>query len=252
MEIIDFNVHFSDNGDWFGQECDGIEAFIKIMEKSQINKAVILPLKVNCSSHFVIECCRKFPDSFYGFGTISLDNYESEIDLILKNNLKGCKYHPRFQNGSITLLEKKGILRELEINNIPIAICCWPQVKNKNLNISDASPLIIDRMAKKYPKLIFIILHLGGHNLWDAIFCARSNENVFLDCSYFFKFFAGTSLENDFWIMADRIDEKVIYGSDYPEVDVIKNLEYVKGKAFEMMRYPEKLFSGNFLKIINT
>ena len=45
---------------------------------------------------------------------------------------------------------------------------------------------------------------------------------------------------------------KVIYGSDYPEVDVIKNLEYVKGKAFEMMRYPEKLFSGNFLKIINT
>ena len=46
--------------------------------------------------------------------------------------------------------------------------------------------------------------------------------------------------------MADRIDEKVIYGSDYPEVDVIKNLEYkVKGKAFEMMRYPEKLF-GQF------
>ena len=93
MEIIDFNVHFSDNGDWFGQECDGIEAFIKIMEKSQINKAVILPLKVNCSSHFVIECCRKFPDSFYGFGTISLDNYESEIDLILKNNLKGERNH---------------------------------------------------------------------------------------------------------------------------------------------------------------
>ena len=58
MEIIDFNVHFSDNGDWFGQECDGIEAFIKIME-SQINKAVILPPSQIAEATFVIECCRK-------------------------------------------------------------------------------------------------------------------------------------------------------------------------------------------------
>ena len=251
MEIIDFNIHFTEDEIWFGKKVYNVKRFIEIMQKGQINKAVIQPLKVNCSTVYVAKLCKTYPEYFYGFGTISVQDYKNEIDLIIKNKLSGCKFHPRFQGDDIFSLDENGVLRELETNNIPISICCWPQVKNRNLKISDVSPLIIDSMAKKYPKLTFIILHLGGHNLWDSIFCARSNDNVYLDCSYFFKFFSNTSLERDFWEIVDKIDEKVLYGTDYPEVDIIKNLEYVKERAYRKMKYPEKLFSKNFLKIFN-
>ena len=250
MEIIDFNVHLTENDLWFGKKVDNIDRFIETLIKCNIKKAVIQPLKVNCNTEYVAKLCNNYPNYFYGFGTISTNDYKNEIDLIIKNKLSGCKFHPRFQNDNILSLDENGIFRELEINNIPIAICCWPQVKNKKLKISDVSPLIIDSMAKKYPKLIFIILHLGGHNLWDAIFCSRSNSNVYLDCSYFFNFFKNTSIEKDFWEIIDKIDEKILYGSDYPEVDIIENLKYVKNRAFKKMRNPEKLFSTNFLKII--
>ena len=250
MKVIDFNIHISGDNSWFGKPILNGTKLVQELKKNRIDKGVLLPIKNNCSTSLVIETCQKYPNSFYGFGVISSENFIDDLKLIIDSGLSGCKFHPRFQNETIFSLDKSGALRELELNNIPIAICCWPQVKNKTINIEDVSPSVIDIMAKKYPKLIFIIMHMGGHKLWDAIFCSRSNDNVFLDCSYFIEFFRETSIEKDFWKIINKIDEKIIYGSDYPEVDISKNLKYVKKMAFKFMKRPENLFSKNILKII--
>jgi uncharacterized protein len=251
MEIIDFNVHVTPDGHWFGKNnfCN-VSDLISEIKNNSVTKAVIMPLKINCSNEYIASLCNKYPNELIGFGTISQSEYKEEIEFIISNNLVGCKFHPRFQNEDIWGLHKKGVLRELENNNIPISICCWPQVNNSNIHIEDISPLIIDKLAKAYPKLLIIIMHMGGHNLWDAVFVARSNENVYLECSYFLNFFKNTSLENDFWSIVNKIDEKVIYGSDFPEINFSTQLKITKEKASEKMKYPEKLFSENAKKIV--
>ena len=83
-----------------------------------------------------------------------------------------------------------------------------------NLHIQDTSPLAIDVIAKKYPNLVIIYAHMGGHRIWDTCFCIRANANVYTDTSYFTEFFRGTQLEKDFVHILHKCDQKIIYGSD--------------------------------------
>jgi len=251
MEIIDFNVHITKNGIWFGNDKNcTVDQLINLMNVNGIDKSVIMPLSVNISNEFVASVCSEYPDKLYGFGTISVKGCEQDVEFIKSNNLVGCKFHPRIQGISIFDLHTNGILDILEKEKVPLAICCWPQVHNNNLTNNDVSPFAVEELAKKYPKLVFIILHMGGHKLWDSIFISRANNNIYLDCSYFIDFFKGTSLESDFWEVINKIDEKIIYGSDYPEIDIGSNYRYVKKMAKEKMNNPQKLFYNNAMKII--
>lgn len=94
---------------------------------------------------------------------------------------------------------------------------------------------------------------MSGHNFWDAIFCARSNKNVYLDCSYFINFFKGTSLENDFWKIINKIDQKLIYGSDFPEINNIDNINYFKSKLNKSAKNTDKsrILYKNINSLIN-
>ena len=123
-------------------------------------------------------------------------------------------------------------------------ICGWQQ--SSTICIEDICPLKIDIFAKKYRNIRFIISHLGGHKFWDAFTVARSNENVFLDCSYFLNFFKNTSLEKDFFSMLSSIDRKVLYGSDFPEVDILNYKKYFiqKSKSINLTKLNNILFNN--------
>ena len=78
MEIIDFNVHLTENDLWFGKKVNNIDRFIETLIKCNIKKAVIQPLKVNCNTEYVAKLCNNYPNYFYGFGTISTNDYKNE------------------------------------------------------------------------------------------------------------------------------------------------------------------------------
>ena len=90
-------------------------------------------------------------------------------------------------------------------------------------------------------------------NFGMAFTVARSNENVFLDCSYFLKFFKNTSLESDFFNILPSIDRKILYGSDFPEVDIKNYKEYFiqKTKSINSTKLDNILFNNinNLLSI---
>ena len=51
----------------------------------------------------------------------------------------------------------------------------------------------------------------------DAFWVARSNANFYLDISHCLAYYQGTGLVLDYPFVLDMADQKIIYGSDFPE-----------------------------------
>lgn len=224
MKIIDCHINISSDGSWFNtNHVASYEDINFQMNKAGINKGLLIAMPGACGNdYFYNDIVDR--NKFWIFGNIDFENIDLSFRQIIELKLDGVKVHPRFQEISIIELDKLGVFSRLNDLSLPLMICGWQQ--STSLCIKELCPLNIDIFAKKYPRIKFIISHLGGYKFWDAFTVARSNHNVFLDCSYFLNFFMNTSLENDFFKMLPYIDKKIFYGSDYPEVSILEYKNY--------------------------
>lgn len=101
-----------------------------------------------------------------------------------------------------------------------------------------AHPLTVDEIAVRYPDIRFVIAHCGNPWLVDAVEVAAKNDNVFLELSGlaagFFDaktFYLKHKTYYDYvrmWLdYFDRYD-KVLYGSDWPLVNIKNYIELIK------------------------
>jgi predicted TIM-barrel fold metal-dependent hydrolase len=224
MSVIDCHINISSNGSWFNTNYIASYENINIQtEEAGIEKAVLIAMPGACNNdYFYNDTINR--DKFWIFGNIDFQNIDLSFKQIIELNLDGVKVHPRFQNVSLHELDELGVFTRLNDLALPLMICGWQQ--SSILCIKELCPLNVDMYAKKYTRIKFIISHLGGHKFWDAFTVARSNKNVFLDCSYFLSIFKNTSLEKDFFTILPFIDKKVFYGSDFPEVSILEYKDY--------------------------
>jgi len=217
MKVFDSHVNLSESGRWFKTDLDAsYERAVDALDESNIGRAVLLAMPGTCTNS-VFENSNIDRERFWCFGNIDMDRINYSIDQIKELELDGVKFHPRVQGFGLDQLLDMPFLYELDDLGLPLMICGWQQ--STVLPIASLSPLHVDSIAKRHPTLKIILSHLGGHRFWDAFTVARSNPMVYLDCSYFLHHFNGTSLVSDFFSSLHMIDEKVIYGSDFPEVD---------------------------------
>jgi predicted TIM-barrel fold metal-dependent hydrolase len=86
----------------------------------------------------------------------------------------------------------------------------------------------------------------------DAYSIVKSNKNVYLDISYFGNIAAGTSLFQDFCMLINNIDQKIIFGTDFPDVNV---REYISIWMYSLRLLPQEkrdnIFYNNGCKVFN-
>lgn len=249
--VVDCHVHITESGKWYNTTYDAsVDNLLSQMDKADVAKSVLLPIHGATSNSFINKICSEHKDRFIGFGNISSRSWKADLQQIIDYGLKGVKFHPRIQNESIVEWEQIGILNELQNLGLPIVICGWQQTSSLVANMNSIQPLIIDDIAKQYKELKIVIAHMGGHKFYDAFFCARGNTNVYLDCSYFFSFFKGTSLENDAMILFKKMDEKILFGSDFPEVSIVNYVNYFSEQSEKYEIDFSKMMSNNIYKLI--
>lgn len=246
MNIIDGHVNVTEDGRWGNTQHDAsISNLLRQMDAARVDQSLLLPIRTFASNAFIGKEVKNYSDRFWGLGNISVNSFEDDIKEIQDLGLKGVKFHPRAQLESPLLWDKNGVYAALEEAGLPVMICGWMQ--SSTIPMDELSPMAIDRIAKKYPNLTFVIGHMGGHRYIDGIFCARSNKNVYIDNSYFNYFFADTSLEDDFFKLLPKVDQKVIFGTDFPEVELAAYVERVRSKATADTDL-DAVFSGNVKK----
>ncbi len=249
--IVDAHTHVTADGKWFHTSHDAsVGNLLRQMDIAGIERAVLLPISGVTSNQFVSDCVREYKGRFIGFGALSVKSWKDDTEQIVQLGLDGIKLHPRIQGETLRAWLEAGILHKIADMGLPLMVCGWPQSKTDQVAIADIGPLEVDRIAKILPSLKIIIAHLSGHFFWDAFFCARSNDNVFLDCSYFFEFMRGTSLEQDFWKVIKKIDQKIIFGSDFPEIDIVDYVSYFGSQLEKTAADRHRILSRNILQLV--
>ena len=70
-----------------------------------------------------------------------------------------------------------------------------------------------------------VLLHSGGARILEAFLLASACPNVYLESSFSLPYYLGSSVEQDTAFAYKKVSEKVIYGSDFPYVDMATSLK---------------------------
>jgi len=217
---IDGHVNITQDGKWFNTNHNAsLQRLLNEMPEAGIDKCLLITMPFASNNTFTSSVVEKYPDKFRGMGFIDFtrDNFKEQVDEIENMGLSGIKIHPRMQQ--INCLDKnlEPLFQYLNEKKKVVMIDGYYQAQSKNVFLKDLHPFNYDILAKQYPEIRLIISHIGAHLCFDLYFVSKSNSNLFINNSHVLKYFEGTSLMNDYtWIM-DKLDEKILYGSDFPE-----------------------------------
>lgn len=149
----------------------------------------------------------------------------TELARVASRGIKVLKIHPHTQQFDaadprvLTLVRRAG-----ELNVVVL-------MDNASIVPADCEKLF--NLALQAPKTKFIFAHLGGLNFrfWNIIAAARTaeglfGENIFFDISATVAIVADSPIRDEFvWTLRNVGVEHVLFGSDYPQYSLARNLE---------------------------
>jgi predicted TIM-barrel fold metal-dependent hydrolase len=212
-----------------------VEVTLRHMEEAGIDRTVIFPInnpEYEKPNEEIAEICGRYPGKFIGFAKHDSQTEAGRIAPMLRREveklgLKGLKLHR---------LPTREVLDAVAELKIPVL---YHPEKVANYHM----------IASEYPAVPFIMAHLGnfGGGDWTehlaAIAVAKRYPNVYLDTSgvVFFRFLEMAAKELG--------PEKLIFGSDGPELD--SRVELYKIKLLRLPPADEaKVLGGNIRKLL--
>ena len=189
------------------------------MDAAGIEKSILYAVEapiVYSSNEYVHSLCNAFPDRLIGFA--SVDPKDPKAPAILETavremGMKGLKLHPPLQDffpNDEAVFDVYSKAVELDI---PVVFHVGTTPFGSLCRLSQASPLLIDDVAVRFPELRILLTHLG--TLWhnEAFMVVEKNANVFIDTAAYIDEIKQVLTPD----MIKRIGpHKVIFGTDYP------------------------------------
>ncbi len=195
MEKYKIDISIVSNGD----SVEYGEDFIKLPEEMQISQEETLAR--------VIKFCRKNPGKIYG-GFWCKPNHEvltETIDKMIADNrdvIVALKVHPTLSNLSFSDEKMHPYLKLAQKYDLPVIV--------HTANDKVASPMRVYEMACHYPKIKFIMAHMGlGTDNKLAVELMEKATNLYADTTW-------VPVETTLEVIRKFGSERVMFGSDNP------------------------------------
>jgi predicted TIM-barrel fold metal-dependent hydrolase len=231
--IIDVNVHITPTGKWFESDFDAsVENLLVQMQEAKINKSILVPFEGFISDEFIRETCEKYPDKFISASSFNPAKYTTVIDaqsaFIKKyqneQHTRIIKFHNRLHKYDI---EDERLISVLVANNQlqnPKIIFLCGLFFSKDTTVNTAPPIFIQKLSMKLQNTILVVMHCGGSWCLSIAEAIRDCPNVYMDLSYTISAYKDSSVWLDLKYLASNFDKRLIWGSDFPEIDVKRAL----------------------------
>lgn len=224
MKVIDAHMHFGTDPNVAASTCvpylvhGDPESVIRLLDEQDASHGVLFPHDRRMSPPFDADydkanaevgiAARRYPDRIVGVAridpTFGKEHTQGLIDRYVGEwNCRGLKlvagydfYRPndmRVMGPLLDKAEQHGLTVLMHSGDAPRDL-----------------PYLQAQAAKAYPKVKFVLAHIGMHAfLWEAILAAQEYPNIFVDMSQAYPFDIMTFLRN---VPVDRLQ----YGSDVP------------------------------------
>jgi len=187
----------------------------------------------NTNDH-VFDLARKYPDAFAGI-LASLDTHAADLDgvaayakeLIKNPRVKGFKFHPPDQGFYPSDRRYYGIWEVLQAGSKPVMFHVGFTVLGANTNggsgigLDYGRPIHLDTVAKDFPRMKIIAAHPGWPWEEELIGIVTHKKNVYVDTS---GYLAEQLPEMFLRAIRGRLQDKALFGTDFPYVDLEKAL----------------------------
>lgn len=270
--VIDFHVHLSEY-ESFGEDAFNFfasafpskeeyvdfcrihrdpNAFLELMDKNGVDYSVVLaeisPLSTGIATNEMVEeFCRVSP-RLIPFCTINpyLHSNMGRMleDLCSNHGFKGLKLLPSynyFYPNDNFLYPLYAVAERL---GIPVLFHTGSSIFT-GTRIKYANPIYFDDVALDFPGMKIILAH-GGRGFWynEAFGIARLHKNVYIEVS-------GLPPKKliEFFPDMGRFPDKFIFGTDWPSVDVRKNIEMIRNLDIPQEAVA-KILGGNAKKLL--
>jgi predicted TIM-barrel fold metal-dependent hydrolase len=261
MRAIDVHVHPSTRG----LDCDACvyfrrdikeiptaeEKFAELFVTYQV-KALLIgwhPSTVKDGAHnsndYVLDLCRKYPDAFDGvlgsldIGRGSLAELIDEAEALLRETkIKGFKFHPPDQHFYPNDKTYYGLWELLQGAGKPVmfhtgfTVLGANQEGGQGIALDYGRPIHLDTLARDFPRMKIIAAHPGWPWQEELIGVLTHKKNVYVDTS---GYLAEQLPEIFRRAIRGRLQDKALFGTDYPYVDLEKALD-----SFDRLGFPDE------------
>jgi uncharacterized protein len=250
MRAIDVHVHPSTRGldcdacAYFRRELSEVptteEKFAELFVEQEV-KALLIgwhPSTVkdgtrNSNEH-VIELVTKYPNAFAGvlaslnIGSQPVTELMEEAGALLKNpKVKGFKFHPPDQDFYPNDRKHYELWKLLEAGNKPVmfhtgfTVLGANQDGGKGIGLDCGRPIHLDTLARDFPRMKIIAAHPGWPWQEELIGVVTHKKNIYVDTS---GYLAEQLPELFQRAIRGRLQDKALFGTDFPYVDLEKAL----------------------------
>ena len=262
MNIIDFHTHIfpdslaeralkvlKDNYPDSRHYTDGTASGLKeSMECAGISRSVLLPIATKVSqvqqinqSAVELNC-----EHFIPFGTLHPEypDFESQIAFLVKNGIKGIKFHPEYQSFYIDdrryypmyeVLAASGLVTLFHAGRDP-----GPFTNNHAL------PAAFKAIHNDFPGLKLVASHLGGFNAWSDVQAMLCGIGIWFDTSAVKEFLDQKQVEN---IIKANGTDYILFGTDSPWFEQRKIVDWIDCLNLTSSE-KEKIFSQNAIRLL--
>lgn len=198
--------------------------------------------QVRSINEYLLGECEKHSE-FIGFITLhqdlSWDEVKFEVDWAVEHGFKGIKLHPDFQKFNIDDECAEKFYQAAE-GRLPILF----HIGDDRYEFSAPERLV--KMAKKYPKTIFIAAHFGGYRCWHKADIYKGLDNVYFDTCSSLPFITPERAKE----LIDLLGaERFFFATDFPMWDSKGEIERFNKIALTE-REREMIFGENIKRVL--
>lgn len=186
------------------------------------------------SNEYAIDLATRYPDAFAGvLGSLDISSANTaelvrQAEMLLQNPIvKGFKFHPPDQNFYPNDRKHYGLWERLEAGNKPLmfhtgfTVLGANQLGGKGIALDCGRPIHLDTLARDFPTMKIIAAHPGWPWQEELIGVLTHKKNVFVDIS---GYLAEQLPELFQRAIRGRLQDKALFGTDFPYVDVERAL----------------------------
>jgi predicted TIM-barrel fold metal-dependent hydrolase len=231
--IVDSHVHTGYTNQFFSPEVDAKSLLARMdqfLVRSSINLSSMRALMGDTLQEMEIEQ-REYEESegrlFY-CGFYNPRRGKDDLAALEKasrwTGMKGIKIHPSFAGVAADDPRYEPVWRFATEHRLPIVSHTW-SVSSYNPSQALSTPNRFEPMVEKFPSVRFILAHSGGKGTGrrEAVRMASTYPGVYMDC-------AGDIHDRHYFesMAAAGIERKVLFGTDYPWIDIRSHLAAVQ------------------------
>ncbi|MBE6648379.1 MAG: amidohydrolase [Ruminococcaceae bacterium] len=226
---------------------------LKKMDEFSVDKSVCLNIATKPTQQRKInDFMKDIMNSSYGerlipFGTVHPDATDAldEIQYIKDSSIKGIKLHPDYQNFYADDKKMDGIYDVASQLDLPIIFHAGYDI-GMGCPIH-CTPLMIKKIAKRFPKLTVIAAHFGGNGMWnDALELTSELENVYYDTAFPWNLDKITAKK----LISKKGADKILFASDCPWDSPKRIIDFIDSLQISS-KEKELIFAENAKNLLN-